>query len=125
MHENICLKSGCPGFCCQDTDMRVTRSELRRLWPGVVHLDTLKELRSGHLEKGFPYCARLRIKELGECGFYEVGWVGNCPNQLPDGSCKKYSEREYAARNFKFGSEECNKVRRSYGLPPVFVEPTE
>jgi len=70
-----------------------------------------------------PYCARLRTKKLGDSGFFEVGWMGNCPNLLPDGTCKHYEEREHAARNFKFGSIDCNNVRVSYGLPPV--EPVE
>jgi hypothetical protein len=123
MHENICLKSGCPGLCCRDTDIQVTKYELKRLWPNVIYLDTLKELRSGQLEEGIPYCARLRTKKLGDSGFFEVGWMGNCPNLLPDGTCKHYEEREHAARNFKFGSIDCNNVRVSYGLPPV--EPVE
>lgn len=125
MHINKCLESNCPGLCCRDTDIQVTESEIRRLWPNAIHVNTLKELRSGQLEPGFPYCTRLRTKELGNRGFYEVGWVGNCPNQLPDGSCKHHAEREHAARNFIYGSKECNKVRVSYGLPPVFVEPVE
>jgi hypothetical protein len=122
MEKNRCVESGCPGYCCKDTDIEVSKFERRRLFPGAVKVDSLKELRSGCLEKRRVYYTRLRRKDLGNTGFQEVGWVGACPNQDENGGCKRYQEREHAARRFKFASQDCNKVRREYGLPPIFVE---
>lgn len=124
MKENICLESGCPGLCCCDTDIQVTKFERRRLWPDAIKQNSLKELRRGPLIEGYAFYARLRLRELGPEA-EEVGWKGKCPNLLPDGSCKFYEEREYAARNFKIGSKECNQVRCENGLPPIFFEPVE
>lgn len=59
MKENLCVQSGCPGFCCQDTDIEVTKFERRKLFPNAVRLNTLKELRGGCLQKGFAYNSKL------------------------------------------------------------------
>lgn len=125
MKENTCLQSGCPGLCCQDTDIEVTKFERRRLFPNAVKLGTLKELRSSSLVKGFAFYVPLKRKELGNSGFNEVGWEGPCPSQDENGNCTKHDEREYAARRFSFGSKECNEVRITHGLPPIFIEPVE
>lgn len=119
MSENKCLESGCPGLCCWDTDIEVTDFERKRLFPKAVHLKSLKELRQGPLEKGFCYYAKLKNSRLGLSGFSEVGWVGPCVNQLPNGDCGKYDERAHAGRNFRYGSKECNIVRLEHGLKPV------
>lgn len=123
--ENKCIQSGCPGYCCFDTDIEVTASELKRLFPRAVRLNTLKELRSSDLPQGFAFYARLRKKDLGNSGFFEIGWSGKCPNMDSKGHCTKYSERSHAARHFSLGSKECNEVRSEYGLPPIYKEPVE
>ena len=125
MVENKCVESGCRGLCCKDTDIQVTIFERRRLFKRPIRVPTLKELRSGNLVEGFCYYARLRLKKFGTAGFYEVGWNGACPNLTPEGNCNKHFDREQAARDFKFGSKECNAVRIENGLSPVFCEPVE
>ena len=125
MNKNLCIESGCKGYCCHDTCIEVTDSERTRLFPDAIPLQTLDELKHGNLMRETAYFVRYRRSRLGRTGFKMVGWIGKCPNLTSDGNCKKHSEREYAARNFKFGSRECNSVRTEYGLPPVFVEPVE
>ncbi|MCX6705695.1 MAG: hypothetical protein NTV24_01140, partial [Candidatus Woesebacteria bacterium] len=51
--------------------------------------------------------------------------AGPCPNRLENGNCRIHKNREHAAENFKFGSDECNDIRKGHGLGPVYLEPVE
>lgn len=120
--RNPCIASGCPGLCCQDRDLELTKFERSRLFPHAVRVNTMREL--AELKNGkIPgvFYTRYRKKHLGESGFVVAILVGPCPNRAPDGSCIKHEEREHAARNWKFGSDECNAVRVAHKLAFVSI----
>jgi len=62
---------------------------------------------------------------LGESGFVVLSLNGSCPNRTAEGGCSKHEEREYAAKNFKIGSYDCNEIRKENGLVPIYIEPIE
>ena len=124
--RNPCLKSGCPGFCCQDIDIEITKSERTRVFPTAIHVDSMKELaqiKKDNLQ-GLYYTEYSR-KGLEGGDFYVIVINGPCPNRLSDGSCLKHDEREYAARNFAIGCSDCNVIRKENGFSPIFIEPVE
>lgn len=122
MERNLCLESGCKGYCCENIDIEVTGCERTRLFPKAKAVSSIKQLveikKSG--VSGVFYTKYEREGLEGD--FYIVCINGPCPNRLEDGSCAKHSERSYAARNFKIGSRECNEIRLSHGLPTIADE---
>src|SRR4030042_5537346 len=124
--RNQCLASGCPGLCCENIDIELTKFERRSIFPDAKRVGSLRELAAVKRAKlrGVFYTSYKR-KHLGASGFVIVAINGPCPNRTPDGNCVKHDEREHAARNFKLGCEECNAIRQENGLPPIFVKPVE
>lgn len=123
--RNICIETGCLGYCCEDIDIQVTNYERRRLFPKAQRVDTLRELVNKKKEGQGVFYARWRRKPLNKAGFNIVAICGSCPNRFSDRSCKEHGEREYAARNFNIGCQDCNDIRQEHGLAPVFFEPVE
>jgi len=126
LERNPCIASGCHGLCCQNRDLELTKFERTRLFPKAIKVGTLETLAVLKKEKvSGVFYSRYRRKHLGPSGFVVVSLNGPCPNRNTDGSCQKHEEREHAARNFKIGSPDCNKIRKENGLPPIFIEPVE
>ena len=123
--RNRCAESGCPGYCCQDIDLEATKFERRRVFPKAQRVETLGEIAEAKGKKPGVLFSRLRRKHLGNSGFVIVSINDGCPNRRQDGNCIKHDEREHAARNFLFGSTDCNAIRTGHGLPPIFIEPVE
>lgn len=125
MERNLCRDSGCPGYCCENIDIEVTRCERSRLFPKATHVGSINELAEIKEAKtpGVFYTEYEREGLKGD--FYIVSLNGVCPNRLADGSCSKHEERGYAARNFRIGSDDCNAIRREHGLTPIYNEPVE
>lgn len=126
MERNPCKASGCPGWCCENIDIEVTKCERTRLFKKAKHVDTLRKLADikSSQTPGVFYSEYSR-KGLENGDFYIVVINGPCPNRLIDGGCSKHSEREYAARNFAIGCSDCNAIRKEHGLAPIFIEPVE
>jgi hypothetical protein len=126
LEGNPCVASGCHGFCCQNIDLELTKFERTRVFPNAKRVNTLQELARLKEEKKIGvFYSRYRRKHLGKSGFVVVSLNGPCPNRLPDDSCAKHEEREYAARNFEIGCDDCNAIRKENGLAPIFIEPVE
>lgn len=125
MERNPCVASGCPGYCCENIDIEVTRCERSRLFPKAKHVGSISELAElkKSQESGIFYTEYEREGLRGD--FYIVTLNGPCPNRLNDGSCAKHEERGYAARNFRIGCPDCNAIRKEHGLAPIFIEPVE
>jgi len=121
--RNFCTESGCPGLCCQNMYLELTKFERTRLFPHAVRVNTIKELlelRNGNIPGVFY--TRFRRSYLRQSGFIIASLIGPCPNRAPDGSCTKHEEREHAARNFIIGCTDCNEIRASHGLAPIGVK---
>lgn len=125
MERNHCTLSGCMGYCCENIDIEVTRYERSRLFQKAKHVDTLSELVDIKKAQtpGIFYTEYEREGLEGD--FYIVSINGPCLNRLPNGSCAKHEEREYAARNFNIGCPDCNEIRYEHDLAPIFIEPVE
>lgn len=126
MERNLCVESGCPGYCCQDIVIEFTKCERTRMFPKANYVHSIKELSDIKYAKipGVFYTEYSR-EGLEGGDFYIVAINGPCPNRLPDGSCSNHVEREYAARRFKIGCKDCNEIRKEHGLAPIFIEPVE
>lgn len=124
--RNLCAASGCPGYCCQNIDLEMTKLERKRIFPNAIRVDTMEELaeKKNQKEPGVFY-TRYRRKHLGDSGFVVTAINGACPNKEEDGNCIKHEERSHAARNFKIGCHDCNEIRKEHGLGPLFFEPVE
>jgi hypothetical protein len=124
--RNICVDTGCQGYCCQDIDVIITKSERTRLFPQAIKKDSIQELAD--LKKkniqGLFYID-YSSPELEGGDFFLLSINGPCPNRLPKGSCSKHEEREYAARNFRIGCGDCNEIRKEHGLDEIFFEQPE
>lgn len=126
MERNRCTDSGCLGYCCQNIDIEITKSERTRLFPKAREVGSISELANINTAKtpGVFYTKYSR-DGLKNGDFYIISINGPCPNRLPNGSCSKHEEREYAARNFSIGCSDCNAIRAEHSLHPIFVEPVE
>lgn len=126
LERNPCTASGCPGFCCQDIDLILTKFERNRLFPKAKRVDTLQtlaEIKKMKVKGGFY--TSYRNEQLGQSGFVMLSLNGPCPNRNMDGGCKEHEEREHAARNFKIGCLDCNEIRKEHHLAPIFIELVE
>ena len=124
--RNRCLESGCRGYCCQDIDLEITRVEIKELFPSARRVFSIKELAKLKLnhKKGLFYTDYQRPGLKGP-DFRILAINGSCPNRAKDGNCNIHDIREHAAKNFKFGSKECNDIRKENGLGPIYLEPVE
>jgi hypothetical protein len=118
--RNLCTDSECPGFCCRDIDIEVTKWERSRLFPKAVRVESISALAKVK-SSGKPgvFYTEYSRKGLEGGDFYVVSINGICPNRLPNGNCAKHGEREYAAKNFVIGSTDCNEIRKEHGLSPI------
>lgn len=125
MERNMCANSGCPGYCCENIDIEVTKCEISRLFPKAKHVDNISELADIKNDKtpGVFYTEYSRKGLEGD--FYVVAINGPCPNRDSDGNCTKHEERSYAARNFQIGCHDCNEIRKEHNLGPLYFEPVE
>ena len=123
--RNLCVESGCKGYCCEDIDLTATKFERHRLFPKAKRLNTIRELEMIKGKETGVFYTGYRNKMLGNSGVVIISINGPCPNRTPDGDCRKHSEREHAARRFKIGCEDCNAIREEHNLPPIYIEPVE
>lgn len=126
MERNLCLESGCRGFCCEDIFIEITKAEKTRLFPKVKEVSSKEELiKIKKSDNPGIFCLPYTREELEGGDFFLIAINGPCPNRLPNGGCSKHEEREYAARNFAIGCEDCNEIRCEHSLGPIFFEPVE
>lgn len=117
---NPCIESGCPGLCCQNTALEITKFERTRLFPNAIKVNSLETLATLKKEKVLGvFYTRYRRKNLTQNGFVVLSINGPCPNRTVEGGCSKHEEREHAARNFTIGSPGCNEIRKENGLSPI------
>lgn len=124
--RNRCLESGCRGFCCQDIDLELTKAERKELFPKAKRVFSIKELAKLKLNrnKGLFYTDYEKPGFEG-LSFQLLSINGPCPNRTKEGNCNIHDIREHAAKNFKFGSDDCNAIRKDHGLGPIYLEPVE
>ena len=126
MERNKCLESGCPGYCCENIDIIITKSEQTRLFKKAKEVASIGELAKIKEDEVLgAFYTKYASKELGNGDFFVIALNGPCPNRTTNGECSMHEERSYPARNFKIGSPDCNEIRKEHGLPPIFVEPVE
>ena len=122
--RNRCLESGCKGYCCQDITIYDVEAAILETFPNAkeVNVWQLQKAINGKLLNGvyYQYDGRDPVP-----GMAIARVVGPCQNKAKDGSCKIHKNREHAARNFKFGSDDCNAIRIEHGLGPIYLEPVE
>lgn len=126
MERNLCVNSGCLGYCCENIDIEITGCERTRLFPKAKHVET--EAKLAKIKRaGTPGVFYTEYSREGLKGgnFYVIVLNGPCPNRLSNGACSRHSEREHAAKNFTLGCSDCNAIRKEHKLAPVFVEPVE
>ena len=126
MERNLCLESGCLGYCCQDNFLEVTESERNRLFKDAKYVPSKDDLLDIQEDKipGVFYTKHSR-KELEPGIFFMLYISGPCPHRLSNGSCSQHIERSHAARNLLIGSKECNDIRSDHGLPPISTDLTK
>jgi len=76
----------------------------------------------------FPLCTKETVVKNQAAKVIAVRILainGSCPNRAKDGNCKIHKNREHAAKNFKFGIDDCNAIRKNHGLGPIYLEPVE
>ena len=123
--RNRCLESGCKGYCCQDIDLEITEPERKELFPEARKVFSVKELAElKRTDKGLFYTDYQRSGLEGP-DFRILAINGPCPNRVKDGNCSIHKNREHAAINFEFGSDDCNAIRKEHGLGPIYLEPVE
>ena len=123
--RNRCLESGCRGFCCQDIDLEITRAEIKELFPSAKKVTSIKKLAElKQTQTGLFYTDYQRPGLEGP-DFRILTINGPCPNREKNGNCTIHNIREYAAKNFKFGSDDCNAIRKENGLGPIYLEPVK
>ena len=127
MYErNRCLESGCKGYCCQDIDLEITKAEVKELFPSAVRVFSIKELaKLKQIHKKGLYYTDYQRPGLEGPNFRILSINGPCPNRAKDGNCSIHKNREHAAENFKFGSDDCNDIRKEHGLGPVYLDLVE
>jgi|GEM_PF-6669415 len=124
--KNPCTISGCKGNCCKNIFLELTIFERKRIFPKAIRVKSLKELKKVPREGNNIYYTSVRRKKFDCGGIVEAVIIGKCPHLDEDGNCKIHSERSHAARNFQIGSELCNEIRVSCGLPVMVPkEPVE
>lgn len=123
--ENLCIASGCLGFCCQDIDLEITGPERREIFPTAQKVLSIKKLAriKEEQEVGLFYLAGYERPGLEGLDFCLLTINGPCPNITLEGNCSKHTIREHAAINFQFGSEDCNSIRKEHGLAPIQLMP--
>lgn len=121
--RNPCKASGCPGLCCQNIALELTRFERSRIFPNAIRVNTIQELRKLKNNKvSGVFYTRYRRVNLRSSGFVIIQLNGSCPNKSTDGKCLIHEERSHAARNFQIGCKECNSIRKEHGLGPILIE---
>lgn len=127
LERNPCKDFDCPGLCCQNIYLEITGPERREIFPTAQKVNSINELitlKKGK-EKGMFYVDDYERPGLEGPDFCLLAINGPCSNRAPDGGCNKHTNREHVARNFTFGSYDCNKIRKENGLAPVSIEPVE
>ena len=124
--RNLCIDSGCHGYCCQDIDLEITKPALMELFPDAIKVSSIRALAELKLNQkpGQFYITGYESDELKGPGFCLLTINGPCPNRDPKGSCIVHEKREHAAINFKIGSSDCNAIRKEHGLGPIFLKPS-
>ena len=123
--RNRCLESGCKGYCCQDIDLEITEPERKELFPEAQKVPSIKKLAELKRSEMGLFYADYERPGLEGPDFRILAINGPCPNRAKDGNCTRHNIREHAAKNFKFGSDDCNAIRKDHGLGPIFLEPVE
>lgn len=124
--RNRCLESGCGGLCCQNVDLEITEAERKELFPRAVKVFSIQKLRKiKRSEIGLFYVANYQRPGLEHPDFNLLAINGVCPNRTDGGTCLVHKNREHAARNFRFGDDECNSIRKENGLGLIYLEPVD
>jgi Fe-S-cluster containining protein len=132
--ENLCIESGCRGGCCQNMVMRQVSSSNLRLFTGNG-VQRVEEISSKSVRAYIRLRDRMRrsprdtdsdhhgvyyAKETARrSSLFTLVLLGPCPNLAQDGSCNIYPSRPEQCRDFKFGGENCNDIRKIEGLPII------
>ena len=122
--RNHCLESGCKGYCCEDTTIYDSEAVILETFPNTKEVNTwqLQKAMDGKFQDGvyYQYDGRDSVP-----GMAIARIAGHCPNRAKDGNCTIHESREHAAKNFKFGSADCNAIRKDHGLGSIYLEPVE
>lgn len=111
--RNRCIESGCKGFCCQDIDLKITKAEIKELFPKAVRVSSVEELgRIKRTRIGLFYMGNYERPGLEGPNFCLMAINGFCPNRAKEGNCNIHDIREHAAR-------------KEHGLGPIYLEPVE
>jgi hypothetical protein len=115
--RNVCVESGCLGGCCYDITIYDAESVILRTFPNAKEVNAwqLQSAIDGNLPDGVYYLYDSR--GTGEMAIARV--VGHCPNKKKNGSCGRRGRCSHAGENFKFGSVDCNGIRRGLGLEEI------
>lgn len=110
--RNLCAENGCPAACCRNIHGHVAgRAEyFLKAFPNAQKVESVRELTE-----------KIKSQELGAYFFEERGWTyfaisGDCPNLLPDFSCKIHEEKFYPKPcvNMRFNGDSCASSQDLY-----------
>lgn len=91
----------------------------------AIRVSSVKELRQIKRSQIGLFYADYERPDLDGPDFRLLAINGPYPNRMENGNCAIHNYREHAAKNFKFGSDDCNDIRKENGLGPIYLEPVE
>lgn len=114
---NKCIESGCLGGCCENITIYDLEETILKTFPDAKEVSAweLRKLILSPVTTGVYY----NYDGRSDVGMVIARISGVCPHKNQQGSCKIYGNCSRASEKFGFGSDDCNKIRKSLGLKKV------